>query len=261
MFLQLHGGGYAQSGVSAYHTIIAKLAEHFHVLAPDAVGGYGFTDLVPTPRGLHSRVDQLEDFADTLCLDKFSIMGNSQGAWTAARYAILHPERIERMVLVGSGSIAMAMGIERIRLAGNELADNYGQGGTREDMRMRIKAIIHRDEAITDEVIDQRLEVAQRPGVQEANEAFQEANQRFQSDSLLKIGYDMRETLPWVTELIPTIFLWGRNDHFASPEYGKQLEQMLPHVSFYWIPEAGHQVQSDQPDMVADIITKFLREG
>ncbi len=259
VFLQLHGGGYAQSGVSANHTIMPRLGEHFQVLAPDAVGGYGFTDLVPADRGLQSRVDQLEDFVDTLCLDRFSIMGNSQGAWTAARYAILHPERIERIVFVGSGSIAVAMGIERIRMAGTDLAANYGQGGTREDMRMRIKAIIHRDEAITDEVVDQRLEVAQRPGLREANKVFQEANERFQNDSLLKIGYEMRETLPWVTKLIPTIFLWGENDHFASPEYGKQLEKMLPHVPFHWIPNAGHQVQSDQPEMVADIIIRFLQ--
>ena len=261
VLVQLHGGGYAQSAVSANGTIIPILGEHFRVIAPDAVGGYGFTDLVPASRGLQSRVDQLEDFVDTLCLDRFSIMGNSMGAWQAARYAILHPERIERMVLVGSGSIAVAMGLERIRLAGNELADSYGQGGDREDMRMRIKAIIHRDEMITDEVIDQRLAVANRPGVPEVNKAFQEANQRLQNDPLLKIGYDMRETLPWVTELIPTIFLWGQNDHFASPEYGKQLEKMLPHVPFHWIPNAGHQVQSDQPELVAGIVRKFLQEG
>jgi hypothetical protein len=41
------------------------------------VKNYDETDLVPTPRGIHDRVDQVEDFVDTLCVEKFSIMGNS----------------------------------------------------------------------------------------------------------------------------------------------------------------------------------------
>jgi pimeloyl-ACP methyl ester carboxylesterase len=148
--------------------------------------------------------------------------------------------------------------IQRVQLEGNRLAASHGHGGTREDMRQRIKAIIHRDEMITDEVIDIRLAVAQQPGVEEANRAFQEATQRFQTDPLLRVTYDLTQTLPWVTKFIPTIFLWGEDDHFASPEYGRQLEKLLPDVRFHWIPNAGHQVQSDQPELVADIILEFL---
>jgi pimeloyl-ACP methyl ester carboxylesterase len=258
VLLQLHGGGYGQSGLAANHRIIPALSERFRVIAPDSVGGYGKTDLCPTPRGIHDRVGQVESFVDALCLERFSIMGNSQGAWTAAKYAILHPERIERIVLVGSGSIAMAMGLERIRMKGTELAESHGKGGSREDMRQRIRAIIHLDAMIGEDDVDMRLAVAQRPGVQEANAAFQDATQRLQSDPLLSITYDLRETLPWITKLIPTIFLWGEADHFASPEYGRQLEELLPQVPFHWIPNAGHQVQSDQPDLVSGIILKFL---
>jgi pimeloyl-ACP methyl ester carboxylesterase len=256
--LLLHGAGYGQSGIAANCTIMPALGEDYRVIAPDFVGGYGKTDLAPTPRGIHSRVDQIEEFVDTLCLDKFSILGNSMGAWTAARYAILHPERIERMILVGSGSIAVAMGIERIRMEGTQLAESHGHGGTREDMRQRIKAIVHRDEMITEELVTFRLEVATRPGVEEANAAFGEATRWMQTDPRESIIYRMDETLPWVTKQIPTIFMWGENDHFASPEYGKQLEKLLPDVPFNWIPNAGHQVQSDQPEMVTGIIKKFL---
>ncbi|MFI5266040.1 MAG: alpha/beta fold hydrolase [Chloroflexota bacterium] len=259
VLLQLHGGGYGQSGLAANHTIIPMLAPHFRVLAPDSVGGYGQTDLVPTPNGIHARVDQLEDLVDALCLDRFTIMGNSQGAWTAARYAILHPDQIEAIVLVGSGSISMAMGLERIRMQGTELAESHGKRGTPDDMRQRIRAIIHREEMITDEVVDMRLRVALRPGVQEANQAFQEGTERIQTDPLLRITYDLTVTLPWVTKLIPTIFIWGEADHFASPRYGKQLEKLLPHVPFHWISNAGHQAQSDQPELVGNIILKFLQ--
>src|ERR1700691_6186286 len=103
----LHGGGAGSSGISGMGPLLRELGENFRVLAPDSIGGYGETDAsAPTPRGLLSRVDHTRDFADSLYLDKFTIIGNSQGAFAAAQYAIEYPERIEKIVCIGSLSIA-----------------------------------------------------------------------------------------------------------------------------------------------------------
>ena len=68
----------------------------------------------------------------------------------------------------------------------------------------------------------------------------------------------MKESLPALTKVIPTIFVWGENDEFAPPEGGRELEPMLPDVAFHWVPEAGHQAQTDQPEMVTNIIREFM---
>jgi pimeloyl-ACP methyl ester carboxylesterase len=78
-------------------------------------------------------------------------------------------------------------------------------------------------------------------------------------DPLLSLQNDMTKTLPALTKKIPTIFLWGESDPFALPETGRQIEKMLPDAKFYWVPNAGHQVQTDQPDISAKIIREFLR--
>ena len=61
--------------------ILPELAPNFRVIAIDSIGGFGDTDTsAPTPYGVQSRVDHLEAVVDALGIDKFIIMGNSQGA-------------------------------------------------------------------------------------------------------------------------------------------------------------------------------------
>jgi pimeloyl-ACP methyl ester carboxylesterase len=73
----------------------------------------------------------------------------------------------------------------------------------------------------------------------------------------MSVNFDMREHLPRVTNAIPTIMIWGEDDVFAPPELGRQLERLLPGAKLHWVPNAGHQVQTDQPDVVVKIITEF----
>lgn len=39
---------------------------------------------------------------------------------------------------------------------------------------------------------------------------------------------------------------------------GRQLEKMLPNVKFHYVANAGHQVQNDQPQLVAKLMMDFL---
>jgi pimeloyl-ACP methyl ester carboxylesterase len=66
----------------------------------------------------------------------------------------------------------------------------------------------------------------------------------------------MQHTLPRLT--IPTLFIWGEDDQFAPVELGRELEKMLPNVSFKYVPKAGHQVQNDQPQVVSKLMMDFL---
>ena len=39
---------------------------------------------------------------------------------------------------------------------------------------------------------------------------------------------------------------------------GRQLEKMLSNVKFHYVANAGHQVQNDQPQLVAKLMMDFL---
>src|SRR3954447_4231108 len=65
----LHGGGPGSSGEAGFGRVMPLISDGYQVYAPDGVGGFGETDpLAPCPEGMQSRVDQLEDFMDALCL-------------------------------------------------------------------------------------------------------------------------------------------------------------------------------------------------
>jgi len=237
--------------------VMEKLADDFRCIAPDSIGGFGLTDpYAKAPHGLNSRAEHTADVIDALCLDKITILGNSQGAFTAAQYALTHPERVEKMILVSSLTIANAFGIKQAPNAAMKALGGYD--GTREAMRRLLEALIIDKARITDKLIDERQTAATRPGALEAFQAFGAAIARMRDDPLMALQVNMKDTLPILTKHIPTIFLWGDSDPFAIPETGRALEKMLPDVKFHWVAGAGHQVQTDKPDESAKIIRAFI---
>jgi pimeloyl-ACP methyl ester carboxylesterase len=253
----LHGGGAGSSGMAGMGPLLERLHDEYWCLAPDSVGGFGLTDpYAPTPLGLHTRVSHTADFVDALCLDKFTIIGNSQGAWAAAQYAILHPERIEKIILVSSLTIAGALGISQRPTDALKALNDYD--GTREGMRRILQALIIDPARITDKLIDDRQAAATRPGALEAFKAFGKGIGMVRDHPILSLQNDMTKSLVALTKQIPTIFLWGDADTFALPETGREIEKRIPDAKFHWVPGAGHQVQTDKPDEATKIIRAFL---
>lgn len=250
-----HGGGPGSSGEAGFGQLMPTLATQFQVYAPDSVGGFGETDpYYPASEGVQSRVDQLEAFMDTLCIERAVVGGNSQGAWVAAKYALQHPDRVDRLLLIASNTISAAMGLESPVTEGMKAIRAYN--GTEESMRTFLKTIVWNKNLITDELVKLRNDCANRPGAEAARKIFQEGQQRLTKDPNLRLKYDMRNTLPKLT--IPTICIWGEDDGFAPVELGRQLEKMLPNIKFHYVAKAGHQVQNDQPQVVSKLIMDFL---
>lgn len=257
VIVMLHGGGHGSSGQSGMGALMEALSPHFRVIAPDSIGGYGETDVsAPTPHGLLNRIDQARDFVDTLCLDRFTILGNSQGAFAAARYALENPERVEKMVLISSLTIGQCMGIEQAPT--DAMRALMGYDGTPQAMRKMLEGLVVDRSKITDELIERRQASATRPGAMDAMDRFLKATGGLNKHPVLSMHMNLRDSLPKLTKVLPTIFVWGNEDPFALPETGRKLEPLLPDVKLYWIADAGHQVQTDKPDVVGDIIRQFV---
>ncbi len=254
----LHGGGNGSSGEAGLGRLRELLGAKYRVIGIDSVGGYGLTDPVPMRYGLQSRVDHAADVVDALCLDRFTILGNSQGAWAAAQYAIQHPDRVDNVVLLSSMTIASAMGIAVPHSEGRKLLRAYD--GTRPAMLRLMQGLAARQEVVTDTLIDLRQAAATRPGAMEAYAASERSIAAVRTNPVLKASFDMRASLPALASMIPTVFVWGDSDIFALPSLGQELEAALPGIKFHWVKNAGHQVQTDQPEIVADIVDGLIRK-
>ena len=73
-----------------------------HMLVRFDKRGTGLSDWENRDYTVEARVRDLEAVVDKLRLERFALMGWSEGGWTAAVYAAQHPEKVSNLVIYGS---------------------------------------------------------------------------------------------------------------------------------------------------------------
>jgi len=253
----VHGGGPGSSGEYGWWRNIPVLAQHFQVFAPDRIG-FGLTDTPEDELGDQVLARHLADFIDAVCLKDVYMIGNSMGAYGVARYALDFPDRVKKMVLVASGSIGAAMGLEHKPSEGMRAMRRFDSEPTRENMRAVLEGLVSNKAGITDELIEGRFKLATQPGAMRSQKLQQAYRQRLQNDPNLRQAYSMLHRLPELT--IPTIMIWGKEDRFAPiDDLGYPLRDMLPNLrAFHVFEHSGHQVQNDEVEKFNQVVVDFL---
>ncbi len=59
----------------------------------------------------------------------------------------------------------------------------------------------------------------------------------------------------------PTLILWGARDPYLKPAVARQFHRLLPRSELHMVSGAGHFVQLQAPDEMADRILRFIREA
>jgi DNA-binding winged helix-turn-helix (wHTH) protein/pimeloyl-ACP methyl ester carboxylesterase len=85
---------------SVWHHWLAGLSQQ-HMLVRYDERGCGLSDREVGHFEFDDWIDDLRAVVDTAGLDRFPLLGISQGAPTAIAFAAAHPERVERLILVG----------------------------------------------------------------------------------------------------------------------------------------------------------------
>jgi 2-hydroxy-6-oxonona-2,4-dienedioate hydrolase len=257
----LHGGGPGSSGEAGWRFLLPALANAgFRAYAPDQLS-FGWTDARPHAwpvLGHQSLVDHVHDFVEALCLDEICIMGNSQGAYVAAKYTVDHPERVRRLFLIASGTIASAMNVEwpgRETNAGLLAIRDYDY--TPEGIRRFLDTVVNDKASITDELCRTRAELSNRPGIREATQVFLDYQARMRKEPKLAARFSLVDSLPKLK--VPAKFIWGKQDAFAPVEMGHELVELLPNFEFEFI-DGNHQMQTDEPALVNRLVIDWFQK-
>src|SRR4029453_19550253 len=123
----IHGSGPGVTAYANWRLVLPALADQFHVLAPD-MAGFGFSERPDTAEyGVDLWAEQVVGLLDALDIPKASVVGNSFGGAIALRMATRHPERVDKLVLMGSMGVPFEI---------TEGLDNvWGFQGTLGDMK------------------------------------------------------------------------------------------------------------------------------
>jgi pimeloyl-ACP methyl ester carboxylesterase/DNA-binding winged helix-turn-helix (wHTH) protein len=87
---------------------LAEMGRDHSLIRYDA-RGCGLSDHDPPDLSLESWVRDMEAVVDAEGLEKFSILGISQGCAVAVAYAVRHPERVDKLLLYGGYAIGRSL--------------------------------------------------------------------------------------------------------------------------------------------------------
>ena len=158
--LLIHGSGPGVTSYANWRLVIPALAKKLRVIAPDMVG-FGFSE---RPKDVEYSVqtwaDQVVGLMDTLGIEKTSLVGNSFGGAIALRVATQHPDRVDKLVLMGSMGVPFPItdGLERV----------WGYEASFENMRKVLDVFAYSRELVNDELAQVRYEGSIQPGFQES---------------------------------------------------------------------------------------------
>ena len=238
----IHGSGPGVTAYANWRLTLPDLAQHFRVLAPD-MDGFGYSD----KRGDYSIsgwVGQIMGFLDALNLERASLVGNSFGGAIALRIAIDHPDRVDRLVLMG------AMGVDFPITEGLDAGWGYEPGI--ENMRRILEFFTYNRELITDDLVEVRYRAALEPGVQEAfAQMFPPPRQRGVKNMASpedQIGQIPHETL----------IVHGRDDRVIPLQNAYRLLELLPRSELHVFGRCGHWSQIEWADEFNDQVIRFL---
>lgn len=98
----LHGAG---TNSTMWAGDVAEYSRHYRVLALDLLGEPGRSAPHRPAWDSPAYAEWLQDVLDALQLDAVTIVGLSQGAWTALKFAVAKPERVQALVVLSPGGI------------------------------------------------------------------------------------------------------------------------------------------------------------
>lgn len=114
--------GYSDSGFS-FSRILPLLPADGRIIVPD-LRGHGRSSQPPGGYGMDALASDVLALLDALDVESAVVLGHSMGSLVAQRFAVLAPERMEALVLVGSApSIHGLAGLEEFREAVETLAE------------------------------------------------------------------------------------------------------------------------------------------
>ena len=245
--LLLHGSGPGVSAWANWRLTIPVLARRFRVIAPDIVG-FGFTD---RPEQVTYDLDTWTSHAlgvlDTLGIERAHVVGNSFGGSLALSLAIRHPDRVGRLVLMGSVGVPFAItpGLDAV----------WGYEPSVDAMEGLLHLFAHDRSLIGPDLARLRYEASVRPGVQEAYRAMFPAPRQRALDALTHSV----DEIAGITA--PTLIVHGRDDQVIPLQNAVDLLALIDDAQLHVFGRCGHWTQLEHAAEFTDLVTDFLLSG
>lgn len=246
----IHGGGPGAYGYSNFRRNVKALSGENKVVVID-LPGFGQSDSRAAPGSIFATMaDGLLEILDHARIQKASLVGNSLGGGTSLRFTLDHPERVDKLVLMGTGgslpitSTFPTEGLLRM------LHFYDGEGPSLEKLRRVIELLVFDPGAIPDELLEERLRTATLP-------------QTMANPPLKGRGHNPLDDL-WREPLYQlshrTLVIWGREDRVVPLDAAFILLKTIPNADLHVFSKCGHWAQWEKADEFNQLVGEFLAQ-
>ena len=240
----IHGSGPGVTSYANWRLVLPALAENFRVLAPDMVG-FGFSERPANIQyGVQTWADQVVGLMDTLELPTAHLVGNSFGGAIALRIATQHPDRVGKLVLMGSMGVPFPIteGLERV----------WGYEPSFENMRKVLDVFAYSRDLVNDELAEVRYRGSIQPGFQESFAAMFPAPRQRWVEAMCTPEDDIRR-LPH-----RTLIVHGREDQVIPVQTSLRLMELIDNADLSVFSHCGHWSMIERTEDFNRSVSEFF---
>ncbi len=258
LVLLLHG--FPDCGYTWRHQLPALAAAGFHAVAPD-LRGYGESS---KPKGVsaYSTRELAKDIAGlvtALGAERADIVAHDWGGGAAWTFAMLYPQRLRRLAILNAPHpVTFQRHLRTLQqlkrswyMFAFQLPVMPEAGLARNDfasLRQVFRTACVRPGAFSDADIERHVAALRPPGALTAalnyyRAAFRDVGSR--ASLARRVDHPVR-------------VLWGDQDRFLGTELADPGSDWVPHSTIRHVPEAGHWIQHDVPELVNDELVSFF---
>lgn len=255
LYLHGHGGTGLDPG-----PLLGSMGEQFRVWAPTRPGSGLSSKIDYKNRDLRTHALALwTTLLDELDIDRVPVIGTSLGGLEAVWLALDHPERVERVVLLGGPAgfdrwapafyrLSSVSGVNRL------LHATLARPGPRNTERL-LEFLVANPDRVPEEFREHMTANTTMPGWRRSWLSLVE-------EAVTLGGFRRRYYVGDEVSAIeqPVLFVWGEQDSNVPIETGRELAGTISDARFEAISDAGHLPWLDQPERCAELITDFLAE-
>jgi pimeloyl-ACP methyl ester carboxylesterase len=240
----VHGSGPGVTSYANWRGVLPELGKDFHVVAPDMVG-FGYSD---RPEGvtysLDTWADQTLGVMDALGIETAHLVGNSFGGAIALRLTTRHPDRVRKLVLMGSVGVDFEIteGLDAV----------WGYDGTLEGMKKIMGYFAYNKQLTGGDLAQARYEGATQPGFQESFSSMFPAPRQRWVEAMTVPTEDIR-ALPH-----RTLIMHGREDQVIPLSNSYTLLELLDNADLVVFSHCGHWTQIERRDDFNRMVCDFF---
>ncbi|MBI2098512.1 MAG: alpha/beta hydrolase [Candidatus Wildermuthbacteria bacterium] len=241
--LILHGWGSSSNSWVGVGELLA--AKGYCVIVPD-LPGFGKTP-APLPRrsptgeggsaiwGVEEYAEFVNEFVEKLGLQKFILASHSFGGQVAIQFAVQHPEKVEKLVLIAAAAVRRTPGVfKSLVMAVAKIVSFLLYLVPFEDLRNNIKHAIY--------MLIRRRDYIRTQGIM--RDIFKKV-----------IMQDLTAKCPKLT--VPTLIVWGDKDEMTPIQDAYLLQELIPNSKLEIIPGGKHALNFQVPEKLSQLIGQF----